>query len=1081
VAEHRAARNTRRIRRRELLAGGALLGTGALLASQIKLGEVLGLIRRAEARELRPGDYDLANPENILYSVCQQCNTQCGIKAKLRDGVVVKLDGNPFNPWNLDPHLPYRTSPFATAAVDGRLCPKGQASIQMAYDPYRIVKVLKRAGKRGENKWMTIPFEQAITEIVEGGYLFRHVPGEEHRRVEGLKEIWALRDPKLAAAMAADVAAIWARKTPAEKRQAVEEFKVKYRDHLNVLIDPDHPDLGPKNNQLFFLWGRLKGGRGELIRRFTTDAFGSVNAHGHTTVCQGSLYFTGKAMSEQYRDGKWTGGRKFFWQADQESAEFIIFVGVNPFEASQGPTNRAQRIAHRVREGRLKYVVIDPILNRAAGTMAWKWLPNIPGTEAAVALALVRWIIDNRRYDERYLRNANRAAAASDGEPTWTNAAWLVKVDRDGVPGKFLRASEVGIAAREVRPRSDGKGTYEFDPFVVSVDGRLVPFDPYDARNPVEGDLLVTTEVAGIKVKSAFQILADQARARTMSQWARLAGLQVKDLVEVAREFTSHGKKAAVDIHRGVSQHTNGLYNCTAWYALPLLIGSFDWKGGMVPGSTYDAGGGRPGQPFALGRLHPGRTTAFGISIIRHDVNYEDTTLFHGYPAKRPWYPLASDIYQEAIPSAGDAYPYPIKALFIYMGTPVYANPAGHTNIPILADPTKIPLVVANDIIIGETSMYADYIFPDCTYLERWEFAGTQFSMPWKVQPVRQPVIAPLTETVRVFGQEMPATLEAMLLALAEKLGLPGFGKDGFGPGQDFLRAEDLYLRMVANVAAGERADGSDAVPDADDREVELFVKSRRHLPPTVFDPDRWASVVGARWWRKVVYVLNRGGRFEDYERAYEGEQLRNKYGTLINLYQEKTATTRSAITGRPFLGVANYTPAPRDLLDRPVADKGYDLRLLTHRVVFHTKSRTISNYWLLNILPEGEFLMSSRDAKRLGFKNGDRVKVISAANPEGVWDLQHGRKKPMVGTLKVIEGIRPGIVSFSLGHGHWAYGSQDVVIDGRTIRGDPRRAKGLHANAAMRTDPVLPNTCLADPVGASAVFYDTQVRLVRI
>jgi anaerobic selenocysteine-containing dehydrogenase len=163
------------------------------------------------------------------------------------------------------------------------------------------------------------------------------------------------------------------------------------------------------------------------------------------------------------------------------------------------------------------------------------------------------------------------------------------------------------------------------------------------------------------------------------------------------------------------------------------------------------------------------------------------------------------------------------------------------------------------------------------------------------------------------------------------------------------------------------------------------------------------------------------------------------------------------------------------------VVDSGYDLRLLTHRVVFHTKSRTIGNYWLLNILPEGEFLMNSQDAKRLGLKSGDRVRVVSATNPEGVWDLGYGRKKPMIGTLKVVEGIRPGVVSFSLGHGHWAYGSQDVVIDGRRIRGDPRRAKGLHGNAAFRTDPTLPNTCLTDPVGASAVFYDTQVRLVRI
>lgn len=55
------------------------------------------------------------------------------------------------------------------------------------------------------------------------------------------------------------------------------------------------------------------------------------------------------------------------------------------------------------------------------------------------------------------------------------------------------------------------------------------------------------------------------------------------------------------------------------------------------------------------------------------------------------------------------------------------------------------------------------------------------------------------------------------------------------------------------------------------------------------------------------------------------------------------------------------------------------------------------------------------------------------------------------------------------------------MVINGRTIKGDPRRATGLHANAAMRTDPTLPNTVLADPVGASGVFFDTDVRLVKV
>ncbi len=1052
--------------RRKFLQTTAGVGGGAFLGTQFPW-LAGGFGNNGSPKYLTPTEeYTLARPENILYTVCQQCNTQCGIKAKFHNGVLTKVDGNPFSPWNLDPHLPYKTSVFDTATIDGLLCPKGQASIQSAYDPYRVVKVLKRAGPRGSNKWKTIPFSQAVQEIVDGGPLFKDVPGEESRQVTGLKEIWALRDLKIAKDMAADVAVIQGKKTQEEKKKAVDEFKVKYAAHLGTLIDPDHPDLGPKNNQFLFVWGRLKDGRGDFIKRFTGGALGSVNAHGHTTVCQGSLYFAGKAMSEQYQGGKWTGGKKFFWQADQQSAEFMVLVGVNPFEASQGPTLRAPRMTNALVEGRLKYVVVDPRLSRTAAK-AWKWLPIQPGTEAAMAMAMARWIIDNKRFDERYLRNANKAAATADKEPTWTNAAWLVAIDKDGTPGKFLRAADIGLTTE--------------DRFVVLSGGEPVAFDANDTATAVEGDLMVDTEIAGIRVKSGLRVLYERAAGRSIEDWATLCGLKADDIVAVAREFTSHGKKAAAEIHRGVSQHTNGLYNCSAWLSLNLLIGSYDWKGGMASASAWDAGGTKTGQPYNVGSLHPDKAAPFGISIIRHDTKYEDSTLFAGYPAKRPWFPLASDIYQELIPSAADAYPYPIKAMIIYMGTPAYSLPAGHTNIAILADPNKIPLVIANDIIIGETSMYADYIFPDAGNLERWEFGGSQPNMIWKVQPIRQPVIPAPNEVATVFGQQMPVTLETMILGLAEKLGLPGFGPDGFGPGQPLTRPEDLYMKMAANVAFGERADGAQAVPDADDREVELFLKARRHLPPTVFDAEKWRQAIKPELWRKTVYVLNRGGRFDDFDKAYSGEQLANKYGAQINLYQEKTATTKDSMTGKPFVGVGHYTPAGVDVLGRPINDQGYDLRLITHREITHTKSRTIANYWLQALLPEGLFTINRRDAQRLGLADGDRVQVISATNPEGVYDLKNGQKKAMVGKLKVIEGIRPGVISYSLGHGHWAYGSADVVVDGQLIKGDERRARGLHANAAMRTDPVLPNTCLQDVLGASAVFYDTNVKLVKV
>jgi anaerobic selenocysteine-containing dehydrogenase len=224
-------------------------------------------------------------------------------------------------------------------------------------------------------------------------------------------------------------------------------------------------------------------------------------------------------------------------------------------------------------------------------------------------------------------------------------------------------------------------------------------------------------------LKSVFQILRETVTARKLSEWAKLADISETDMVELAREFTSHGKKAVADIHRGVSQHTSGFYNVLTYMTLNTLIGNHDWQGGLSKATTFNITGDKEGKPFDVTK-QSGKIKPFGVSIIRHGVKYDKTTIFKGYPAKRPWYPFASDIYQEVIPSIGDAYPYPVKALMLYMGSPVYALPAGHKLIEILSDPKKLPLFFASDIVIGETTMFADYIFPDLTYLERWAGGG---------------------------------------------------------------------------------------------------------------------------------------------------------------------------------------------------------------------------------------------------------------------------------------------------------------------------------------------------------------------
>jgi anaerobic selenocysteine-containing dehydrogenase len=1036
------------------------------------------LMRRAEADMLTPEEqYELMKAENILYTVCLQCNTGCGIKVKFfrKNGksVAVKIDGNPYNPFVAVPHAEFKTSPYALNNVDMAICPKGQSGIQTLYDPYRITKVLKRAGKRGENQWVTIPFDKAIDEIVNGGNLFSNVPGEENRNVTGLKDIYALRDTAVAKALADGAAAVTKAK---DKKKAIDEFKAKYSDSLKYMIDPDHPDFGPKNNQMVYFWGRKKGGRAEFSLRFFNDYFGTVNTHGHTTVCQGSLYFTCKAMSEQYDNNKFSGGQKFYWQGDFENTQYVLSVGSNIFDANYGPSNRNARLIPNLVSGKTKMTVVDPVFNKSAAK-ANRYLAINPGTDAAFFAGVTQWIIRNGKYDSRYLANANKAAAKAANEPTWSNAPLLVRLDKDGKPGKFLRAHEIGLKPAEKIKDKDGK-EYELEYLVVLQDGKPEAVNPNDEKNPVTGDLLVNTELNGIKVKSALQIVADSSGSKTMAEWSKICGISVKDIEQTAKELTSYGKKAVVDVHRGIAQHTNGFYNVTSAMTINLLLGNFDWKGGMIAASTYNTTGGKEGQPFAFSKMAPGKTSRFGTSVIRHDIKYEDSTLFAGYPAKRNWWPLASDIYEEIIPSMGDAYPYQAKAVFSYMGAPTYSLPAGHTNIDVLTDVNKIPLYFTTDILIGPTTMYADYIFPDLSYLERWEMHGSHPNMPVKIQPVRQPVVAPVPENVMVFGEEQPCSYEAVILALAEKLGMKGYGKDGFGPGQDFTRPDDFYIRMIANIAT----DGS-AVPDANDKEMKLFLDSRRHLPITIFDPDRWQKIAGPNW-RKVVYVLNRGGRFQDYKDSFKGDQAANKYGRLINIYQEKTAGTKNAFTGKSNPGYATYIPVSTTLGKSPKEsglEDGYPLHMITHKTILHTKSRTITNYWMLAITPENHVIINTIDAKKLGLKPGDSVKVASATNKDGIWDFKNGTKKPIIGKVMITETIKPGVISFTLGHGQWAAGASDVTIDSKVVKGDPRRATGVHANAAMWTDPHLKNTCMLDPVGGSVSFYDTKVKLIKV
>jgi anaerobic selenocysteine-containing dehydrogenase len=156
-------------------------------------------------------------------------------------------------------------------------------------------------------------------------------------------------------------------------------------------------------------------------------------------------------MSEQYDEGSWRGGAKFYWQTELEGSEFVLFVGANLLDANYGPPNRAARLIPNITSGKTKIAVADPRFSKLA-SKAWKYLPINPGGDGALAMGMMQWILKNGRYNAGYLENANRAAAKAANEPTWCNAVWLVKI-RDGKPENFLRASEIGSSRRSAEQR----------------------------------------------------------------------------------------------------------------------------------------------------------------------------------------------------------------------------------------------------------------------------------------------------------------------------------------------------------------------------------------------------------------------------------------------------------------------------------------------------------------------------------------------------------------------------------------------------------------------------------------------------
>ncbi|HEV2387403.1 MAG TPA: molybdopterin-dependent oxidoreductase [Candidatus Acidoferrales bacterium] len=148
------------MKRRTFLTLSAVSAAGALFDVSRKHGPPGSeMIRFIPETQLVPG-IAVSRP-----SICEQCPAGCGLDVRVMEGdaevqrngqpglikmgLAKKLEGNPAHPVNR-----------------GKLCARGQAGLQVTYNPDRIRQPLKRVGPRGSGQFAGIGWEEALGELL---------------------------------------------------------------------------------------------------------------------------------------------------------------------------------------------------------------------------------------------------------------------------------------------------------------------------------------------------------------------------------------------------------------------------------------------------------------------------------------------------------------------------------------------------------------------------------------------------------------------------------------------------------------------------------------------------------------------------------------------------------------------------------------------------------------------------------------------------------------------------------------------------------------------------------------------------
>ena len=385
------------------------------------------------------------------------------------------------------------------------------------------------------------------------------------------------------------------------------------------------------------------------------------------------------------------------------------------FSSHMQVTAQAYTVANARVERGMKVVTVEPRLSVAAAK-ANEWIPIRPATDRFFALGLCHELVNERLYDETFLKKD-------------TNAPYLV-----GPGGYFVR-------------NRDGK-VYVWDAGA----GAAKLWDDDSIKDfALEGEY----QVDGISCKPAFQLFKDILKDCTPEQMSEITTVPAETIRRIAREFAKaaqigatieiDGRKlpfrpAGYIYYRGAQAHKYSTMSNHAFKLVNMLIGNIDTPGGNLGTSLDD-------KMEELGHIKPGENGM--IDVMTHPFSPpppfsyppNETHLAGYFPLG--WYPAHLNHMVLTNPEKYGLNYRPDTMLLCHTN-PLWNLPGDRG---IWCDILRsMRFIVAIDIIPNETNEFADIILPGHDFLESWNMLMNDAAGTEGVS-LRQPVVEPLYDT----------------------------------------------------------------------------------------------------------------------------------------------------------------------------------------------------------------------------------------------------------------------------------------------------------------------------------------------